>query len=412
MTATAATGTGATSKAFRDGTHRAVSPTKTLERVRPWLAHMGITRVANVTGLDTIGLPVVMVVRPDSRSVSVSQGKGLTLDAAKASGVMESAELWHAETALLALRFGSEEALAVDHRVADTDALATTASTTYRRSARILWTSGRDAADGGEVWLPYECVHMNSTLPLPAGSGVFLSTSNGLASGNCFAEALVHGLCEVIERDATALWHALPEGALAERAIDLDSVDDAACMAAIEMCFRARVAVMAWDMTSDVGVPAFAALIRDVSDSGADRSAGAGYGCHTTRGIALFRAISEAAQSRLTFIAGARDDVFRREYEDGVRGRLALRWLQSTNGGPGRRFADVPSHEAPTFEEDIRWLLDRLHSVGVDQAVLVDLTSETIGIPVVRVVVPGLEGPDSDPEYRAGRRREAVEVAA
>ena len=61
------------------GTHRLVAPNATLERVRPFMAVMGITRVANVTGLDTIGIPVVMVVRPNSRSLAVSQGKGLNL---------------------------------------------------------------------------------------------------------------------------------------------------------------------------------------------------------------------------------------------------------------------------------------------------------------------------------------------
>ena len=59
---------------------------------------MGITRIANITGLDRLGIPVVMVCRPNSRSIAVSQGKGLTLDAAKASGLMESVETFHAES--------------------------------------------------------------------------------------------------------------------------------------------------------------------------------------------------------------------------------------------------------------------------------------------------------------------------
>ncbi|MFT7675957.1 MAG: YcaO-like protein with predicted kinase domain, partial [Gammaproteobacteria bacterium] len=84
-------------KTFMNGALLCVEPSKTLERVMPWMSYMGITRIANVTGLDRIGIPVVMVCRPNSRSVAVSQGKGLTLDAAKASGLMESVESWHAE---------------------------------------------------------------------------------------------------------------------------------------------------------------------------------------------------------------------------------------------------------------------------------------------------------------------------
>ncbi len=63
-----------TKKGFRDGTHRVVPPGDTVARVRRFLPVMGITRVANVTGLDTVGIPVVMVCRPNSRSISVSHG--------------------------------------------------------------------------------------------------------------------------------------------------------------------------------------------------------------------------------------------------------------------------------------------------------------------------------------------------
>ena len=94
-------------KAYRRGTHRTVDPAATLARVRPHLQGMGITRIANVTGLDRIGIPVVMACRPNARSLAVSQGKGLTLEAAKASAVMEAIELHHAERIELPLKLGS-----------------------------------------------------------------------------------------------------------------------------------------------------------------------------------------------------------------------------------------------------------------------------------------------------------------
>jgi YcaO-like protein with predicted kinase domain len=88
---------GHTAKTYMRGTHRLIPPAETLARLKPLLPQMGITRLANVTGLDTIGIPVVMSVRPCSRSLSVSQGKGLDLDSAKASAAMESIEGYHAE---------------------------------------------------------------------------------------------------------------------------------------------------------------------------------------------------------------------------------------------------------------------------------------------------------------------------
>src|SRR4051812_19172250 len=94
-------------KAFRQETHRTTSPTETVARMKTWMGLMGITRIANLTGLDRIGIPVVAVYRPNARSVAVSQGKGVTLAAAQASGLMESIEAYHAENLNLPLRLAS-----------------------------------------------------------------------------------------------------------------------------------------------------------------------------------------------------------------------------------------------------------------------------------------------------------------
>jgi YcaO-like protein with predicted kinase domain len=98
-------------KRYRSGTHRTVTPDETLRRGLRVAPVMGITRIANVTGLDSVGIPVVMVCRPNSRSLAVSQGKGLDLTAAKASGLMESIETYHAETITFPLRLCSHEEL-------------------------------------------------------------------------------------------------------------------------------------------------------------------------------------------------------------------------------------------------------------------------------------------------------------
>src|SRR5712692_8315682 len=82
---------------YRFGTRRAASPAQTLRRITPLLPRAGITRLADVTGLDWIGLPVYQAIRPNSRNISVSQGKGLTRAQAKVSALMESLESFHAE---------------------------------------------------------------------------------------------------------------------------------------------------------------------------------------------------------------------------------------------------------------------------------------------------------------------------
>lgn len=395
-------------KRFQAGTHRLVPPAETVERLRPLLPVLGITRVANVTGLDVLGIPVVMVCRPNARSLSVSQGKGFELASAKASGIMEATELYHAERIPSPLKLGSHDELRFTHRMVDVDGLPRSAVGGFHSSAPLLWIEGRDLVGGGPRWVPFELVHTNYTLPLPTGSGAFLTSSSGLASGNHLLEAISHAICEVIERDADTLWGL--SGAEARRAtlVDLGTVDDPGCRALLDRCEQAGIAVAAWEITSDVGVAAYRCMIaeREAGGLGALYPA-TGVGCHPAREVALARAITEAAQSRMTMISGSRDDMSRADYERRLDPELHRRALGEMRCAPGRRFHDAPTFCGEAFEDDVAWEIGRLAAVGVAQVVAVDLTRAELGIPVVRIVIPGLETSAGLPGYTPGPRARA-----
>jgi len=398
-----------TPKGFTDSTHRLVPPEQTLARVRPFLPVMGITRVANVTGLDTVGIPVVMVCRPNSRSVSVSQGKGFDLAAAKASGVMESIESYHAERIDLPLKLGSFEDLRYGNPMIEVGALPRFSDSRFTPFTQLLWIEGQDLMGGGPLWLPYELVHLNYTLPLPSGHGCFVASSNGLASGNHRLEAVSHGITEVVERDATTLWHLLDANGQKRTRIALDTVDDPCCRDLLDRYAAAGVLVGVWETTSDLGIPAF--LCRILQDEGPPANTlrpASGMGCHPARGVALMRALTEAAQSRLTFISGARDDMGRDDYALFLERETYDAWRNSMDhDGPRRPFSQVPTFEGASFEEDIAWQLERLRAAGIAQVAAVDLTKPEFGIPVVRIVIPGLEGLDHSPKFVPGTRARA-----
>jgi YcaO-like protein with predicted kinase domain len=399
-----------TRKIFRDGTHRLLAPEETAARAGRFMPAMGITRIANVTGLDCIGIPVVMVCRPNSRSLAVSQGKGLDLALAKASGLMESIETYHAEHITLPLKLASYEELRYTHPVVDVGALPSITGSLFHPNLRILWIEGHDLLRDVSVWIPYELVHTNYTHPLPTGSGCFTLTTTGLASGNHVLEAMSHAICEVVERDATTLWHVMDKETQQGTRIDLDTVDEVSCRQILDKFERAKVAVAAWEITTDVGIPSFLSAIMDRKE---DRLRllypSVGTGCHPARHIALLRALTEAAQSRLTYIAGSRDDAIRSRYERS-RDPDALQQYraQILTAGPVRSFQDVPTWSAETFDEDIAWELDRLRSVGMKQVIVVNLTQPVFGLPVVRVVIPELEGSDHVPGYALGARAQTL----
>jgi YcaO-like protein with predicted kinase domain len=394
-------------KGHRRGTHRVVAPAATCERIAPLKARMGITRVANVTGLDRIGMPVVMVCRPNSRSIAVSQGKGLDLDAARASGLMEAVETYHAERIELPLKLASLQSLQEAHRVIDVDGLPGVRHGRFGPNLRILWIEGRDLVSQASIWLPYETVHSDCTLPQPTGSGCFLAGTNGLASGNHPLEALNHAICEAVERDSTSLWnHRHPTRRDSTR-LDLATVEDDDCRQVLEQLERAGFEVAVWDITSDIGIPSFTSLILDRLHERAHPGAGAG--AHSARGVALLRALTEAVQVRTTYIAGSRDDLQPSDFTPAAI-EQKLRDARRLIARPGTRrdFRNIPSHDGESFEDDLAWLLACLRAAGIDQVVAVDLTRPELAIPVVRVVIPGLEGPDDHPRYLPGPRARAA----
>ncbi|HYD18370.1 MAG TPA: YcaO-like family protein, partial [Patescibacteria group bacterium] len=271
---------------------------------------------------------------------------------------------------------------------------------------RILWVEGVDLFTNQQKWSPFEVVHADYAVDAPSGNG-FVSSSNGLSSGNNHHEAIIHGLCEVIERDALTLWTISTAEKQFARKIRLDSVTERRAIEILDRFFAADIAVGIWDITSDTGVPAFLCrtLPNEPDVSGARPASG--MGCHLSRDVALLRALTEAAQSRLTFISGARDDMPRSDYGKYLSAEAHAKWLAQIEMQGSRNLRRIASLETQTFDHDIAVLLDSLRRAGIREAVAVDLTIDGLNIPVTRVVVPGLEGilsrKGTVPGERAGR---------
>jgi ribosomal protein S12 methylthiotransferase accessory factor len=391
-------------KTYRLGTHRCADPGETLLRIEPHFAKMGITRIANITGLDRIGIPVALACRPNSRSLSVSQGKGATLEAAKASAAMESIELFHAESICLPLRLASYEALRQTAPVVEVTELPLTKNGLFDKRRRLLWIEGYDLLHHENIWVPYEMVSTDFTLPFPDGYGCFPPNSNGLASGNTLLEAVSHGLCEVVERDAVTLWSLRNAEERSRSELDLDTVNDDLCRDLLDKFARATIAVRVWDVGSDVGLPCFRCLIDENQQDPLHFGYSArGYGCHPCRAVALARALTEAAQARLTYIAGSRDDVSRFNYE---RLRRSKRTSLSAEPEPAkkRHYASLPDVDEPTLRHDLERELRALSACGIRQVIVIDLTRQEFQIPVAKVVIPGLEGVIFEEDFSPGLR--------
>ena len=366
----------------RYGTHRAATPAATLCRIKPLLARAGITRLADVTGLDWVGLPVYQAIRPNSRNLSVSQGKGLTRAQAKVSALMESLETFHAERidqpGVWATVGEMRRTLAYDPYTLPL------AEPCYLTDATPLaWVAATDLLTGAPTWVPRVLCELDVALQERWYVPLFLASSNGLASGNTVTEALLHGLYEVIERDT--LWRCAETRLAPERSVALDSIAPRLARRVLDRFAAAGLRTHVADLTGPTGLPCFEVWL----DHPEAPSLYGGSGCHPSRLTALLRALTEAAQSRLTYIAGSRDDVAREAYHH----------ARSPSGAPPRppfpdesrrRFAEVPSFPTAASQELLREVVGRVRRMTGQSPVAVDLRRPEFGLPVAFVVAPGL----------------------
>lgn len=376
-------------RGWRNGGARTVPPAATRARLRPLLPRFGITRVAFLGGLDRIGLEVAAAVRPLSRSVAVSLGKGVDRDAAFVSAVMESVETWHAERIARPLRLARPADLEAEGaHLADPDALAAAGIGRAPATLRLPWIEAEDLAGGPSRLLPFELVHTDWTLPLAEGAGCFRASTNGLASGNHPLEATLHALCELVERDASHRFHRLPSVERRELRLDPRTVDDPLARSLFARFAAAGIEVAVWRTPAVVPIASFLCLLRDRHDP--EGHAALGAGCHPTARVALWRALFEAAQVRVTAIAGARDDLDPRDFAPEARAARERAQAALFADPPRLDFATVPDAERDDFAEDVAVLVADLVAAGFPQVLRVDLGRPEVGIPVVRLVVPGL----------------------
>jgi YcaO-like protein with predicted kinase domain len=205
-----------------------------------------------------------------------------------------------------------------------------------------------------------------------------------------------------------AIWSLSEPRVRAARALDLRSVDCPECRDLLEQFTRADIDVSVWDITTDIGLPAFLCLVADRDSGATDPEVGSG--CHASRSVALMRALSEAAQTRATWISGSRDDFDPLDYQASSRARRLATGRDWLAAHASASFRNVPTLDNGCIRDDLSQAVTLLARAGAPQILVVDLTHPRIGVPVARVVIPGLEGVYQSPAYAPGARGERMQA--
>jgi ribosomal protein S12 methylthiotransferase accessory factor len=252
-----------------------------------------------------------------------------------------------------------------------------------------------DKAQLGKLF--WQLRNLVDVLVNPPAEGVLRDVdTNGLASGNTLLEAVIHGLCEVIECDAIAQLEFVSLFADAEdpqpftSPIDMTSLPDLAATL-VEQLRREHLDVLIQNITADIGVATFRSVILDHDyprPKGPISLRFPGWGCAANAKAALLRSLSESVQARMGFIQGARDSF--NTTLPSSRSTTRANDLRSLLSEPSNAFASVPSFEADDLRDELRFLMNRVLDAGLERIIVCDLTRRDLDIPVVRVRVPGL----------------------
>lgn len=389
---------------------RSVPLEETLGLVPSLRERYGITRIADVTYLDRSGIPVVNAVVPDSPdAISLYNGKGPTRENALAGAVMEAVERQVAAQPHIELVYRIPS-LVEDGINGDQYGLLP-----EWRDRPIPFVRGYDLIQEQPAHVPLALVQCPWKGPVmfPAAS------TNGLAAGNNYTEAVYHALFELVERHVWSVSHArghLVPRMIVENFTGVKNDSLAALMTddPVGYCIELPTKYAAIDHllerleSASIGVTLRAlvephlpvtmvACIYDLPCGSA--SVYAGLGCSWSPYYAALRAITEAVQSRLTDLQAAREDILRPQDPAGIFvGHLRRR---SAAFPKGRWYFDAPAprvslewlddRSSQDLGDDLRLLIEALKMAGADSAVIVDIAAADSPVAVVRAVVPHLE---------------------
>ncbi len=392
---------------FTERTQRVLDEKSTLERTKDKLTMIGVTRIASITDLDRVGVPVFSSIRPSAAdgAISVYSGKGSNETHARISAMMEGFERCLAERK--GINNNVQEDIKALHLIESYDKIrekhlavepgSLLIADRYMPGALIEWINGWDLLHNKDIFVPANAIYHPYDAP-GRSLKLFRSNTNGLAAGNTIEEAIFHGLLEVIERDSLSIaeFNRNPGKEIILKESDGENYN------ILRRFSDSEIDVKLWALPHDTEITTVVAVTDDMRLKDAALLV-MGAGAHLKPDIAIRRALTEAAQSRVVQIHGAREDTERERFVreigyDRIK-RINKYWYDS---GEQISMHDLKDISQDTPAKSIDRILEQLKAL-TEYVVVVDLSRENIPVPVVRVVIPTFEMYTLDRE-RVGTR--------
>ncbi len=403
---------------FFKGTHRIKDPQETIDENEKKLRIAGITRLTEITHLDRIKIPVFSAIRPTAQSggVSVYAGKGATVKQAKASAMMEGFERYSAERQekdneriqLASFNDIQQGNADIEKALNPNDLLL---PKTYQNNnieaGNLEWIKAKDIITEETIHIPANAVfhpYIPNRQITPSGIAMFKGNTNGLASGNIIEEAVLHGIFEVVERDAWSIFELTKRN---KKQIDLDTIENDIIRELLDKFQSEQIDIKLMDITADLDIPTIVASADDTLLKDAALLT-LGVGTHLNPEVAVIRALTEVAQSRATQIHGTREDTINADFmrKTGYEAMKRNNWAYFKQEDEKINLSDIEDKSTNSIKKDIEISIEEVQKAGLNQILYTDLTREELGINVARTVIPKAELYALDPERMGNRALE------
>ena len=254
----------------------------------------------------------------------------------------------------------------------------------FDETQSIDWTPVWSLTEQTHKYLPTAFCYYNYRQPKTQR---FCSAdSNGNAAGGTLEDAILQGFLELVERDSVALWW---YNRLSRPTVDLASFNDSYLLELQDWYRSQQRELWVLDLTTDLNIPAFAALSRNIG--GGEERIISGYGAHFDAKIAISRAVTEVNQIGT--------NVDQQDYSTAPDSALKYWFSQATLANqpylapsvqtPPKQYTDYPQQWSDDIEQDVLTCVEVAKRAGLEMLVL-NQTRPDIGLPVVKVIIPGL----------------------
>jgi len=381
-------------KVYFDGSHRSRSPEETDAVLEPLMRGIGVTEIIDITPLDRTWIPVFAAVRPGAArgAVRVHTGAGKEANQARVSAMTVAIERYCAEYHGDHMEYASYEEIGPARALHPEDLIL---PRELEQGEKVHWTPARDILNDEDLYVPSNAVFhpydsLGFTTPL------FRSDTNGLAAGNVMEEAILHGLLEVIERDALSIADA--ERNPGQR---LTIERDCAARNLLERFEQNGIEIHLWLLDGRTKIPTVAATADDTVTRDPAMIL-TGSASHLSPEVAAFQALTEVAKRRGSNLHGGagdprREAIIRKAGYERLK-RINRIWFGNADTVD---ISDIPDMSTGRFDLDIRRVLDEV-APHTDRVCVCDLTRTPI--PVVRAIIPGFEVSFMDPRRRRSAR--------